>query len=255
MKILKYENENYEILIQKHVFIKDKKTKSYYRNNLDSLNPNILKDFVEYPEKVNLFIFWVYILFNVVMISLNNFHLLNLQKHVIPYFTNNDIIIIISYFLTNVFLHELGHIYSLKFFGRKIDKVGFKLNFYVFPSIYVQMNESYMLSRIDKIIVHSFGLFINFAIVNLIELINILSFHLNSLTLSYMLFSSTMIWNLVPLLNSDGYKILLATFNLDEFNNFTKNHWLVLIIQFVGLSIAMYTLVHWIIYWVKSLYT
>ncbi|RZH99689.1 peptidase, partial [Staphylococcus condimenti] len=66
-----------------------------------------------------------------------------------------------------------------------------------------------------------------------------------SLTLSYMLFSSTMIWNLVPMLNSDGYKIMLALLSLDEFSNFTKNHWLVLIFQIIGVSIALNTLIHW----------
>ncbi|PNZ60042.1 peptidase, partial [Staphylococcus condimenti] len=168
---------------------------------------------------------------------------------------NNSILLfVILYFLMNIIFHELGHIYSLKFFGRKIDKVGFKLNFYVFPAFYVQMNETYMLSQIDKIIVHSFGLFVNFALINFIQLLNILIINNISLTLSYMLFSSTMIWNLVPMLNSDGYKIMLALLSLDEFSNFTKNHWLVLIFQIIGVSIALNTLIHWVIYWSEYLF-
>lgn len=38
MKPLKYEDKEYEILIQNHVFIKDKKTNSYYRNNMNSID-------------------------------------------------------------------------------------------------------------------------------------------------------------------------------------------------------------------------
>ncbi|MBE7320362.1 hypothetical protein INS13_13310 [Staphylococcus epidermidis] len=103
----------------------------------------------------------------------------------------------------------------------------------------------------NQIIVHSFGLFVNFLFINFIQLINAFTFDNYSLTLAYLLFSSTMVWNLVPMLNSDGYKIMLASLSLDEFSNFTKNHWLVLIFQIIGITIALNTLIHWIIYWSK----
>lgn len=255
MKPLIYEDQNYEILAQNHIFIKDKKNKTYYRNNIDSIDSNTLNKFKKYPEKINQFHFCLYVLFIIVMIITNNIYVLKLQKIVTPNFNNTILVVLISYFLINIICHELGHIYSLKFFGRKIDKVGFRLNFYVFPSFYVQMNETYLLSQIDKIIVHSFGLFVNFTFINLTQLLNILTINNYSLTLAYILFSSTMIWNLVPMLNSDGYKIMLASLSLDEFSNFTKNHWLVLIFQLIGVSIALNTLIHWIIYWSKYFYS
>ena len=151
-------------------------------------------------------------------------------------------------------MHELGHIYSLKFFGRQFNKVGFKLNFYVFPSFYVQMNEIYMLSKKDKIIVHSFGLFINFLFINSIQLFNVVTIDNYGLTLAYLFFSSTMIWNLIPILNSDGYKIMLTALSLDEFEKIMRNHWLVIIFQFVGVVIALNTLIHWLIHWSKYFY-
>lgn len=255
MKPLIYEDQNYEILAQNHIFIKDKKNKTYYHNNIDSIDSNTLNKFKKYPEKINQFHFCLYVLFIIVMIITNNIYVLKLQKIVTPNFNNTILVVLISYFLINIICHELGHIYSLKFFGRKIDKVGFRLNFYVFPSFYVQMNETYLLSQIDKIIVHSFGLFVNFTFINLTQLLNILTINNYSLTLAYILFSSTMIWNLVPMLNSDGYKIMLASLSLDEFSNFTKNHWLVLIFQLIGVSIALNTLIHWIIYWSKYFYS
>lgn len=242
MKPLKYEDETYEILIQNHVFIKDKRTKTYYRNSINSVNSNILDKFISYPEKINKFYFCIYILFMIAMIAMNNIYVLHLQKSVIPDFNNIILFVVILYFSVNIIIHELGHIYSLKYFDRKIDKVGFRLNFYVFPSFYVQMNETYMLSQIDKIIVHSFGLLVNFTFINFVQLFNILTINSCSLTLSYMLFSSTMIWNLVPMLNSDGYKIMLASLSLDEFSNFAKNHWFVLFFQIIGISIALNTL-------------
>ncbi|MDK8645409.1 peptidase [Staphylococcus condimenti] len=226
----------------------------YYRNSVGAIEPNIINMLTDYPEKVNKCSFYTYIFFLVVMVFINNIYVLNLQENIEPKINNSILLFVILYFLMNIIFHELGHIYSLKFFGRKIDKVGFKLNFYVFPAFYVQMNETYMLSQIDKIIVHSFGLFVNFALINFIQLLNILIINNISLTLSYMLFSSTMIWNLVPMLNSDGYKIMLALLSLDEFSNFTKNHWLVLIFQIIGVSIALNTLIHWVIYWSEYLF-
>lgn len=253
MKPLKYEDKEYEILIQNHVFIKDKKTNSYYRNNMNSIDEKMLKKFNSYPEKVNCFLFFTYMLLSVIVIITNILYTLYLQKNIIIIFENEVTVVLILYFLVSVFLHELGHIYSLKFFGRKIDKFGFRLNFYVFPSFYVQMNETYMLSKIDKIIVHSFGLFINIISINLLQLMNILIIDSYALTVAYMFFSSTLLWNLVPILNSDGYKIMMVALSLDEFNNFTKNHWLILIFQTIGVVIALNTIIHWVFYWIKNI--
>ena len=74
------------------------------------------------------------------------------------------------------------------------------------------------------------------------------------LTLAYLFFSSTMIWNLIPILNSDGYKIMLTALSLDEFEKIMRNHWLVIIFQFVGVVIALNTLIHWLIHWSKYFY-
>lgn len=74
-----------------------------------------------------------------------------------------------------------------------------------------------------------------------------------NLTIAFMLFSSTMTWNLIPMLNSDSYKVLLALLYLDEYSNFIKNHWLVLSIQIIGVLIALNTLIHWVSYWLKYL--
>ena len=131
MKPLKYENEKYEILIENHVFIKDKIKNNYYRNKLSAIDSEELKHFTSYPEKISNFLFWIYILLTITMIIVNNIYTLYLQKNIKPLFDINIIIILVLYFLFNIFMHELGHIYSLKFFGRQFNKVGFKLNFYV----------------------------------------------------------------------------------------------------------------------------
>ncbi|MCY9089613.1 peptidase [Bacillus mojavensis] len=250
MKILKYEDEKYEVIVQNNVFIKDKKSGDYYKNSLDSITDEQLSYFKIYKEKVSPKFFYLFLCFTAIMFILNYIHLIKLQNE----FTTSVLygwkmwIIIVVYFIMNIVLHEMGHIYSLKYFGKKFDKVGFKLNFYVFPAFYVQLNATYMISRNEKIIVHLFGLFINYFVINTLETINQFTISSEPLTMAFMLFSSTLLWNLVPILNSDGYKILLAFLSLDEYSRFKTNHWLVLTIQIIGISLAVNSVVHWILY-------
>ncbi|MCY8676646.1 peptidase [Bacillus spizizenii] len=252
MKILKYEDEEYEVIVQNNVFIKDKKSGEYYKNNLNSLTDEQLLHFEIYKEKVSPSFFYLFLFFTATMFLLNYIHLIKLQKELTTVIFGWEMWIIIAiYFIMNIVLHEMGHIYSLKFFGKNFDKFGFKLNFYVFPAFYVQLNETYMLSRNEKIIVHLFGLFINYFIINILEIINLFTISSEPLTMAFMLFSSTLLWNLVPILNSDGYKILLAFLSLDEYSRFKTNHWLVLTIQIIGVGLAVNSVVHWILYIIK----
>ncbi|MCY8314296.1 peptidase [Bacillus spizizenii] len=252
MKILKYEDEEYEVILQNNVFIKDKKSGEYYKNNLNSLTDEQLLHFEIYKEKVSPSFFYLFLFFTATMFLLNYIHLIKLQNELTTVIFGWEMWIIIAiYFIMNIVLHEMGHIYSLKFFGKNFDKFGFKLNFYVFPAFYVQLNETYMLSRNEKIIVHLFGLFINYFIINILEIINLFTISSEPLTMAFMLFSSTLLWNLVPILNSDGYKILLAFLSLDEYSRFKTNHWLVLTIQIIGVGLAVNSVVHWILYIIK----
>ncbi len=252
MKIFKYEDEKYEVIVQKNVFIKDKVSGDFYKNGLNSLTDEQLSCFKIYKERVSSKFFYLFLSFTAFMFILNYIHLIKLQNELSSVFYGWKMwIIIVIYFILNIVLHELGHIYSLKFFGKNFDKFGLKLNFYVFPAFYVQLNETYMLSRNEKIIVHLFGLFINYFVINTLEIINQFTISSESLTMAFMLFSSTLLWNLVPILNSDGYKILLAFLSIDEYSRFKTNHWLVLTIQIIGISLAVNSVVHWILYIVK----
>lgn len=103
MKILKYENNKYEILLQKHLFIKDKSTNTYYHNSISSIDENTLNEFSEYQEKIPFILFLAYIIFNTLMIIINYFYVLHLHKQVTPEFSKDTLIIVIFYFITNIF--------------------------------------------------------------------------------------------------------------------------------------------------------
>jgi putative peptide zinc metalloprotease protein len=252
MRLSKFEDNEYEIFIQNNVFIKDKVTGEYYKRSIDSLTDEQLSYFQIYKEKVSPRIFFFFLCFTASMFVLNYTYLTRLQSELSPIIHGwNMWVIIVIYFLVNIVLHEMGHILSLKFFGKNFNKIGFKLNFYVFPAFYVQMNDTYMLSRNEKIVVHLFGLFINYFVINTIEIVNISIIDSESLSKAFMFFSATLLWNFVPILNSDGYKILLAFLGLDEYKYFKTNHWIVRIIQIIGISIALNTVVHWILYFIN----
>ena len=68
---------------------------------------------------------------------------------------------LVAYSLGQLAVHELAHVWALRFFGKRPDRFGFKLNYWVFPAFYVRMNDTHLLTQQEKIVVHSAGLFVN----------------------------------------------------------------------------------------------
>ncbi|MGI2710425.1 hypothetical protein [Bacillus cytotoxicus] len=63
----------------------------------------------------------------------------------------------------------------------------------------------------------------------------------------FIFFSYAMWWNLIPVLNSDGYKILITIFNIEELENKRKNHILVKLIQVIGVILAIRSVMLWFV--------
>ena len=119
-------------------------------------------------------------------------------------------------------IHELGHIKSMNFFGRKHNKVGFKMNFYVF-SFFLCSTKRY-LYVIQKRKAHcSFSRYLH----KFIHYFNVPDHQYVILENGYVVgiiyfLLLALLWNVIPVLNSDGYKILLTLLNKDEFENSKK---------------------------------
>ncbi|MBU4213727.1 MAG: M50 family metallopeptidase [Actinobacteria bacterium] len=123
---------------------------------------------------------------------------------------------LVAYSFSQLFLHELAHILTLRHFGRRPDRMGFTVNYWIFPAFYVRMNDTHLLTRSEKIVVHSSGLFVNaimgaiaFLVVDLLELGDAGRF-----VVAW--YAVAMMMNAVPLLNSDGYKVVLAVCGVSE---------------------------------------
>lgn len=177
-KCYKYEDNEYEIFIENFVFIKDKVSGIYLKNEINSLPKSVSNSLIEYTPKVTGYSF-AFLIFSFILLLVGNLSLLKYSDvaiQAIPISNYSAYSLLTCYLIFNIFTHELGHIKALNYMGKKHQKVGFKLNYYIFPAVYVEMNEIYLLSKTEKIVVHLAGLLVNYGMINLFQVINILFF-------------------------------------------------------------------------------
>lgn len=256
MKIKCYhcENENSEIFIEgSRIVIKDKIHHKYYENFLDSESKVNLAGMRIHTPKVSkvfalVFLFLFLILCLYTYFFQQNYPVENVSLTVV------SIVTIALYLIINVALHEMAHVLSLKYMGRKYNKIGFKMNYYVFPGVYVQMNELHMLSKYEKVVVHGAGIFLNLICINLLQVLNFTYIHSNELLIAFLVFKYSLIWNIIPLLNSDGVKILMTLTNQTEKTNFRSNGFLIRGVKIISSLFAVkfmieliYIIIHFIL--------
>ncbi|ULG73138.1 peptidase [Macrococcus brunensis] len=247
MSILKYEDADFEIIYQKKLYIKDKTELEYFQLEADRINDLEPQKFHIYKERINTRFIYFFLTIILFLFVCNYINVALLQKQIAPLPDSYQTIIIMAvYFIINLILHESSHILSLKFCGKKFNKVGIKLNYYIFPSFYVQMNEIYMLSKNEKIFVHMSGIIINLIFMTLIQTINFIWINSEELTRGYMYFMLDMVWNIAPFLNSDGYKTLITFLNMDEYTDRKENSSLIKFLQFLSILMVLHTLFNWI---------
>ena len=101
--------------------------------------------------------------------------------------------------IVNIFIHELGHIFCLKFFYNKSKiKVGFKFVF-IYPAFYVDTSYSYLLPKYKRIAVYLAGNFTNCLFV-----LGVMYLYPKLLPYCYLVISNLLI-NFIPIVKSDGY--------------------------------------------------
>ncbi|OJG27711.1 hypothetical protein RU98_GL002414 [Enterococcus caccae] len=219
----------------------------YFKNEIDNLPTSILSSLKEYVPKIRGLSFAVFI-FLFAFLLIGNFILVkhaDVSIQAIPISDYLAYLFLVGYLLFNICTHEIGHIKALNYMGRKHQKIGFKLNYYVFPAVYVEMNEVYLLAKTEKIVVHLAGVITNYVIINLFQVLNLLFFSSKTIDSAFIFFSYALLWNLLPILNSDGYKVLITLFNIDELDNKRKNHMIVKTIQGLSILLAIWTVISW----------
>lgn len=143
-------------------------------------------------------------------------------------------LLLVGYSSFQIILHELAHFLVFRAMERTPDKVGFKLNYYVFPAFYVRMNDAHLLTRRDRYVVHTAGIFIN----SLVTSFAFLTLYFGSLGQDWLFafswYSISMAYNCIPILNSDGFKAFLSLTGNRETRHFKDNNKMVKIIIIIS---------------------
>ena len=147
-----------------------------------------------------------------------------------------------AYSTVQILLHEASHYLVFISFGRRPDSIGFKMNYYVFPAFYVRMNDVHLLTRPDKYVLHTVGIAVN-AIVSLVGFGIVQAFSMGeSAKFVIAWYAVAMSYNCLPVLNSDGFKALLAIAGENERRHFSDNPLWIRVIVAVGYIIGfLYT--------------
>lgn len=138
--------------------------------------------------------------------NLNSYRYLSSYPHLLS---------LLFYALFQALIHEYSHVLALRLHGQKIDSWGFHFNLGFIPSIFVRINRVYLLPPGFRITVHLAGVFAN-AVSNTTFLIS--SYHCTQLSASapiFLIFNFAILFNIIPFVNSDGYRALLTLLNLD----------------------------------------
>lgn len=151
-------------------------------------------------------------------------------------------IVLAAYSTVQILFHEAAHYLVFLSFGRRPNSMGFKMNYYVFPAFYVRMNDVHLLTRPDKYVLHTAGITVN-AMVSLIGFGIVQAFSMGeSARFVVAWYAVAMSYNCLPVLNSDGFKALLATVGENERRHFSDNPVWIRVVVVVGYVIAfLYT--------------
>lgn len=149
-----------------------------------------------------------------------------------------DWCVLAIYIVVQTVLHEGGHLVALRVNGHRPDKIGVKLNFAVFPAVYVRMNAVHLLHRNDKVAVHTSGLLVN-GVVNLVVLGMCLRGGAPSLAFAAVVYTPGLLANSLPLLRSDGHKTLLAVLGINERKRMKDNATVVRVLHLASWALAV----------------
>lgn len=243
--LFKYSDEQYDMSKEENdVFVKDKNSHKYFQISASKIEKIHIIQWKKYASKVSK---------NQMLTFLILFILLYVWNFCIVFYKTPDVsgiflqftIFALLYLIIFIVIHEAGHIFFYKKFGGKINKIGFKLN-YIFPSLYVRINDTYLFSKYEKLVVHGGGLLFSLILNGfLFFLANV--FDMNILiTLTKVMFLD-IIWNTTPVLNSDGYKIMLTLFSVNEKKYLKNNSKFVLLFKIVNLIVISIYLARMII--------
>lgn len=133
------------------------------------------------------------------------------------------LVLLFLYSATQVAIHELSHILVLRTFGEKHDRIGARLEYNFLPTIYVRINRVLLLPREQRCMVHLAGVAAN-AIINTTVYISSFHFAPNGILFQVStVYSIALAINVLPFLNTDGYRALITMLNIGDTKQSTRS--------------------------------
>lgn len=208
---------------------KEKKNMLFYKVKL--FNPNsILDNFIKIffsSSKFNLFLLFFSLMFITfgLICFINNFN--GFTSEFLSGFKFKDYVGF--YFLTilAIFLHELGHAISCKYFGGEVKEIGFLLIFFS-PALYCDVSGIRLFeNKREKIITLLAGIFVQGLIFSFFVCLYVFDIWKTSFCATFAIWNFTMIFsNIIPVIKLDGYWILSTIMDIP--NLYEKSFKLVL---------------------------
>ncbi len=197
----------------------------YYHAPRSSLPQHYREHLAPYHSRVSAMAANVFLAIAVTLLALN---LIAITRISIAGATRWAPLVLVAYTGVNLAIHEGAHIVALRLLGRRIDKVGFKMHYYILPAFYVRMNQSHLLSKHERMIVHGAGAFVNLT-VNLVLILTLWD-RFPDLNVALKFVGWAIAINALPVLNSDGYRVVLALADHAERRSIHQNpHWIIMV--------------------------
>jgi CRP-like cAMP-binding protein/Zn-dependent protease len=119
-------------------------------------------------------------------------------------------LVVLVFFAAQIFCHEMAHALVCKSFGRQVWRGGFEL-YLGFPAFFVDTTDVWLENRWRRIVVSAAGSASDLVVAGTCSLLAlVLPPHLAAISLLLAGFAYVLVaWNLVPLLEVDGYYVLV----------------------------------------------
>ncbi|WP_017585389.1 zinc metalloprotease [Nocardiopsis ganjiahuensis] len=220
MSALRYQDDHAEVFISGGgAVVHDKQRDRYYRAEPSSLPRAVLDSAAPAASRVSATAAFAFLSSGVALLALNIVFSIRADTSPTPWF----LAWFVPYIVLSVVVHEFAHLAALRFLGRRHDKVGFRMHYIILPAFYVRMNQSVLLFRDEKVIVHAAGIWVNLLINAVLIAANALFFRSGDLEMALIFAVITLACNAVPALNSDGYRVLLALAGINELKERKRN--------------------------------
>lgn len=220
-----YNDNTYEVAITgKNAVIHDKILNKYYGARSDDVPKEVVRLAEDRASVVSGRMSLFCTVFMVVLFIANMMFSVRSSTVVTPHF----FLWFVPYMIVSVALHEGAHVVALCICGRQADKIGIKINYLIFPAFYVRMNQVLLLPVPDKVLVHIAGISTNLTINLILFVLNSTWVHSSDLGHSLAFAVVALSVNALPVLNSDGYRCLLAWTDVNEHIDNRRNpRWVV----------------------------